>query len=157
MSLALIRELLGHQSWADRQLLMAVTVHANACSDEKLGKTLHHIVLVQRIFTAMLTGAPFDVQKESQPVDSLAALEQLYGCSQASQRAFADGLTEEGLDRFVENPWIPNLNGTVAQVLLQVLLHSQNHRGQCLTRLRELTGSAPTLDYIIWLKLGRPV
>jgi uncharacterized damage-inducible protein DinB len=38
---------------------------------------------------------------------------------------------------------------------MQVALHGQNHRGQSLTRLRELGGKPPTLDYIIWIK-SRP-
>jgi uncharacterized damage-inducible protein DinB len=154
--IALIRELFGHQAWADAELLRAVAAHAEASSDAKLIGTLQHIVFVQRIFAAMLTGAPFDPQKESAPAESQAALERLSTDSHRNQLSLVNGLTNEALDRPVENPWRADLTGTVAEILMQVVLHSQNHRGQCLTRLRELTGNAPTLDFIIWLKLGRP-
>ena len=36
--------------------------------------------------------------------------------------------------------------------LTQIVMHSQNHRGQCLTRLRENGAQPPTLDYILWAK-----
>jgi uncharacterized damage-inducible protein DinB len=153
----LIQELVAHLVWADTELLGAVAAAPEACSDEKLTGTLHHIVIVQRIFHAMLTGAALDVQLESQPVGSVAALKTLYRRSQTDLLSFTGDLTEEALTRPVENPWAPELKGTATQILMQVILHSQNHRGQCLTRLRELRGNAPTLDFIIWLKLGRPM
>jgi len=100
----------------------------------------------------MLSGAAFDIQKESQPATSLAGLQERYAESHAKQRLLLKDVTAESLTRKVENPWAPDLSGTVAEILMQVVLHSQNHRGQCLTRLRELTGAAPALDFIVWLK-----
>ncbi|MBL8232675.1 MAG: hypothetical protein JNL98_29525 [Bryobacterales bacterium] len=47
------------------------------------------------------------------------------------------------------------LNPSLAEAWMQVVMHSQNHRGQCLTRLRELGAKPPTLDYILWLKRQR--
>ena len=41
---------------------------------------------------------------------------------------------------------------TVAEGLTQIFMHSQNHRGQCLTRLRENGAKPPTLDYILWAR-----
>lgn len=156
MSVPLIQELVDHLIWADTELPGAVAAAPNASSDEKLTGILQHIVLVQRIFHAMLTGEALDVQLESQPVRSVSALKALYRRSHTDLLSFTSDLTEEVLARHVENPWAPELKGTAIQILMQVILHSQNHRGQCLTRLRELTRDAPTLDYIIWLKLGRP-
>jgi uncharacterized damage-inducible protein DinB len=150
-----MHQLFEHEAWADDELLRAVGAHERSSSDEKLIGILHHIVLVQRIFTAMLTGAALEIEKESQPVKGLVPLQELYAASHSSQLSLVKGLTVEALDRPVENPWAPDLKGTVSEILMQVILHSQNHRGQCLTRLRELTGKAPTLDFIIWLKLGR--
>lgn len=86
----------------------------------------------------------------------MAALKALYSRSHTDLHSFTGDLTEESLARPVQNPWVPELAGTVAQILMQVILHSQSHRGQCLTRRHELTGNAPTLDFIIWLKFGRP-
>jgi hypothetical protein len=60
------------------------------------------------------------------------------------------------LDDIAENPRMPDLRSTVAETLLQIIMHSQNHRGQALMVLRQLTGNAPTLDFIWWVKLGHP-
>lgn len=157
MSVPLLQELVAHLVWADSELLGAVAAVPEASTDQTLLRTLQHIVFVERIFTSLLTGAAFDMQQESQPVDNLPALQNLYGQTRRHLLSFTSELSGELLTRPVENPWAPELRGTVAQIVMQVVLHSQNHRGQCLTRLRELAGKAPTLDFIIWLKLGRPV
>jgi len=38
----------------------------------------------------------------------------------------------------------------------QVVLHSEHHRAQNATRLRELGGAPPPTDYIVWILDGRP-
>ena len=39
---------------------------------------------------------------------------------------------------------------------MQCVMHSQYHRGQNATRLRELGGSPPITDYILWLYKSKP-
>jgi uncharacterized damage-inducible protein DinB len=155
-TLALIHDLLHHQAWADAELLRVTGSHAIASSDEKLLGALHHIVTVQRVFAAMLRGRISGIRNEVESVKSLPALQELFAASHSDLMAFMNGMVPEALERPVENPWMPDLKGTAGQILMQVILHSQGHRGQCLSRLRELTGAAPTLDFIIWLKFGRP-
>jgi uncharacterized damage-inducible protein DinB len=36
------------------------------------------------------------------------------------------------------------------------VLHTQHHRGQVCTRLREVGGEPPTVDFIVWLWENRP-
>ncbi len=156
MSVSLLQQLAAHLAWADSELLDAVAAAPEACSDPRLLGILHHIVFVERFFTALLTGTAFNLQQESQPAEALAGLQSLHSRTQFDLLLFTNDLKEELLSVPVENPWAPDLRGTVAQILLQIVLHSQNHRGQCLARLREVTGNAPTLDFIVWLKLGRP-
>ena len=50
----------------------------------------------------------------------------------------------------------PPLEITVEEALVQAVMHSQHHRGQNATRLRELGGEPPTTDFIVWLWQGRP-
>ena len=143
----LIRDLILHQEWADDELLRAASF-----ADERLRTLLHHIVVVQQVFHAMLTRTAYQIPPEADD------LQRLYDTSHSNLREFLDTIrSPEDLERMVENPRMPEIKASVADVLMQVTLHSQNHRGQCLTRLRELTGApAPTLDYIWWVKLGRP-
>ena len=49
--------------------------------------------------------------------------------------------------------WFPGLSLPISDLLMQVAMHSQNHRGQCLTRLRELGGKPPTVDFIVYRKV----
>jgi uncharacterized damage-inducible protein DinB len=56
-------------------------------------------------------------------------------------------------------PWFkePALTITVGEALTQCAMHSQWHRGQNATRLRELGATPPTGDLIVWYWKGRPV
>jgi len=149
---SMLRELFEHQAWADAALLEAVRGNADARKDEKLRSTLHHIAMVQRAFFALYTSQPFDMQKESKVPESFADLEASFRQAHEQQLGFLSQLADDQLTRNVDMPWIPDCRVSLAQVLLQVVMHSQNHRGQCLTRLRSIAGNAPTLDFIIWAK-----
>src|SRR5581483_9659352 len=147
----MLRELFQHQAWADAAILEQVRGHADTWNHEKLRWTLHHIVMVQRAFFSLYTGQPFDMQ-EAQVPEMLAELEAAFRESHRQQLDFLSGLDEPQLSRIIDMPWIPGCRPSVAEALLQVVMHSQNHRGQCLTLLRTLTGEAPTLDFILWVK-----
>ncbi|MGA9362745.1 MAG: DinB family protein [Bacteroidota bacterium] len=62
------------------------------------------------------------------------------------------------LERIVMIPWFkdPAISITVAQALTQAAMHSQYHRGQNASRLRELGGAPPLTDFIAWYWKGRP-
>ena len=52
---------------------------------------------------------------------------------------------------------ITDSQSTVTHVeFLQVVLHTQHHRGQVCARLRDAGGEPPTVDFIVWLWEGRP-
>jgi len=150
--LPMLLDLYQHQAWADAALLKAVNAYVNAWHDEKLRWTLHHTVMVQRAFLHLSTGSAFDMQKELQIPESLADLEQIYRDSHEAEWAFVSALKPQDLGRKIDMPWIPGCHPTLAECLIQVVMHSQNHRGQCLTRLRAIGADAPTLDFIMWVK-----
>ena len=148
----MIQSLFQHQEWADTTLLRAVQAHLEAEKDAQLRSTLHHIVTVQRAFLSVFLERPFDVQKELQVPSSLAEEERLFIDTHEEERRFVGSLGESDLARGIEIPWIPGSRPSLAEALIQVVMHSQNHRGQCLSRLRTLGSTPPTLDFIIWLK-----
>src|SRR5271165_4743825 len=41
-------------------------------------------------------------------------------------------------------------------LLLQALTHSQHHRGQNASRMRQLGVTPPMTDFVVWYALGRP-
>ncbi len=150
--LPLLAELFEHQAWADATLLMAIRACPAAWDDEKVRQTLHHVVTVQRAFLALFVTWPLDMNAELKPPESFDALVARFRVTHPAEIAFVKGLDAAALDRVIETPWLPGAKLTLAQAMMQVLLHSQSHRGQCLTRLRAAGGQPPTLDFILWLK-----
>ena len=149
--ITLLQSLYSHQSWADAAILSAVQSHPESLHDEWLLKTLHHIVMVQRLFLSRFVDRPFDAAKESQPPQSFDHLIHLFQATHEEELAFVHGVSEVDLGRRFELPFLKT-QPTFAEGLTQVVMHSQNHRGQCLSRLRENGTKPPTLDYILWAK-----
>lgn len=71
---------------------------------------------------------------------------------------YLSSVTDEQLVAQVNIPWFrqPRLELTVEQALYQAAMHSQYHRGQNATRMRELGGEPPLTDLIAWYWKGKP-
>jgi uncharacterized damage-inducible protein DinB len=147
----MIQSLFQHQEWADRELLAVIWTHPKAAEDDRLRATLHHTATVQRAFLSLFLARPFDIAKEIEVPASLETVEALFHDAHRAEM-FVAGLKEPDLARIIEMAWIPGAHPTLAQALMQVVMHSQNHRGQCLSRLRELGATPPTLDFIRWVR-----
>lgn len=153
-----LEELYAHQEWADAEHWRAFEVLPAALADKALYERLYHIHLVQHGFlwiTGPRTGE-FEFKKLSDFADA-AALKKygrqgLAGLNELLKRANPDRLEE-----IIEVPWFrPALKLSVRQALMQAAMHSHYHRGQNATRLRELGGTPPMTDFIIWLREGQP-
>jgi uncharacterized damage-inducible protein DinB len=145
--LDMIQALYAHQVWADASVLSAIAKHQPAAQDESLRKTLHHMVTVQRAFHALFVKRPFE---------TLSKVERLFRDIHAEEIAFVNQRQEADLALPFEMPHIPGARLTQGDAHMQVVMHSQHHRGQCAARLRSLGGEPPTVDFIVWLK-DRPV
>ena len=154
--LAFLRDLLAHAEWAN-----AVFFHAWAKSPardhEEMRRRVGHIIGVQQGFLAILRG-----ETPSGPTDGPpASFEDLKARARdchAGLRDFAAALGPEGLARTVRIVWFPDPPCviTVAEALVQVAMHTQHHRGQCMTRLKDFGGEPKNVDWIIWLWKQRP-
>jgi uncharacterized damage-inducible protein DinB len=154
-----LSDLYPHQAWADAELWRAIGAHPAARDDQAIRQRLHHIHFVQHAFVWMVgdRATPF---RMTQPGD-FPTFESL----QAYARQFHEqvpslvsGLTSARLAEKVEISWFkdPPLSVPIAEALTHAAMHSHYHRGQNATRLRELGGTPPTTDYIVWLWKGRP-
>jgi uncharacterized damage-inducible protein DinB len=154
--LTFLRDLLAHAEWAN-----AVFFHtwgkSPARDHEEMRRRVEHIVGVQQGFLAMLRGEQPGRPPEGPPAsfDDLKARAQT---SHAALRDFAAALTPEGLERKVRIPWFPDPPCviSVGDALVQVAMHSQHHRGQCMTRLKDFGGEPKNVDWIIWLWKEKP-
>jgi uncharacterized damage-inducible protein DinB len=150
--MTLFGELIQHQEWADETILTAVRNHAPAAEDPALRKALHHIVVTQRAFLSLFLSRAFDVTKEMKTPESLEGIEELFREAHADLAKFVGGLDEEHLKKILSLPWIEGARPSVEQALMQVVMHGQHHRGQVASRLRELGGKPPMVDYILWVR-----
>jgi uncharacterized damage-inducible protein DinB len=158
-----LRSLLRHMEWADALTWGAVSKVEPAGKDPRLRERLHHIHTVQWVYLQVWEGEPFVVRElESFPdVPAVAAWARPY---YPRLRSFAERLRGEDLSRPVEFPWAAEVAkrygsagpATLAESVLQVVLHSTYHRGQIATRVRELGGEPPTSDFIAWVWMNRP-
>jgi uncharacterized damage-inducible protein DinB len=152
-----LRELMGHQAWADAELWRAIEAHPAACTDRVLLDRAHHIHLVQHAFLSIVGHEPFSA---TQPADfaTIAALKAYGRDANARAAAFVAAASAECLGERLVIPWFkdPPIEITVAQALMQAAMHSHSHRGQNATRLRELGGEPPLMDLIVWYWKQRP-
>ena len=154
--LIFLRELLAHAEWAN-----AVFFHAwgksPARDHEEMRRRVEHIIGVQQGFLSILRGEPAGGPPGGPP----ATYEELNTRAQTSHAALRDftaGLSDQDLSRKARIPWFPDppCEITVAEALVQVAMHTQHHRGQCMTRLKDFGGEPKNVDWIIWLWKQKP-
>lgn len=149
--------------WADAAVWRAVLSAEDARGDQKLRDLFHHLHLVQRAFLRAWRGEPRDTPFPT--FDDAQSL-MIWGRSYYSEIfKHLENLTDEEISKPAVLPWAElvekQLGQTPAEInlndmMLQVPLHSQYHRGQINARLRAVGGEPPTVDYIVWLWRGRP-
>src|SRR4249919_3330549 len=155
----LLRDLYGHQAWADAEHWRAIAAHPPARDDLAIRNRLHHIAIVQRGFLWIAGGRqePFAFTTATE----FPALEDLKEYSRDYHdriSAFMASVEDARLSERVEIPWFkdPPLTLTLEEALTQCAMHSHYHRGQNATRLRELGGEPPLVDLIVWYWQERP-
>jgi uncharacterized damage-inducible protein DinB len=154
---SLLRDLLDHRAWADAEHVRAIAGHASAATDPALLARLHHTIAVQRVFLGMVgcrvegTASGAETPALDELIADLRTLHQ-------HEHAFVGGLAPAALEERVAVPHFrdPPLALSRAEALAQSAMHSQHHRAQNATRLRELGAVPPTTDLIVWYWRGRP-
>jgi uncharacterized damage-inducible protein DinB len=154
----LLSDLFAHQSWADAEHWRAFEAAPHVFEDAALFNRLYHIHLVQHAFLAVCrkdrSFKPSDIKEFA----NAAALKKYAISFHADALPFVDSLSEAQLEMPAVIPWFkdPTLHLTTGRALIQCVMHSQYHRGQNATRLRELGGEPPLTDLIAWYWKGQP-
>lgn len=158
----LLRQLCAHMEWADAKVWSAMLAADEARDDRRLRDKLRHLHETQQAYLGMWTGRP---PRSAEGADSFAAIYEWAQAFYAPARSFvgttdAEALAEPVSGAFVERmqQYLGPPQGTVTLggTVLQVVSHTTHHRGQVMTRLRELGGTPPLVDYVIWLWTGSP-
>ena len=150
--LVMLRDLVQHKGFANAALLRTIRNHEIAASDPDLRKVLHHILVANRFWLALILGEKFAFAEELRIPESLGTIAAQYRETHARELEWMLQVQEPDLARTVESALIPGRSCSVAQAMMQVCLHSLGHRAQCASRLRELDGEPPAMDFIFWLK-----
>jgi uncharacterized damage-inducible protein DinB len=154
---ALLVDLMAHAEWANA-VFFGAWGKSPARDHEEMRRRLDHLVGVQEGFLQILTGEQPGRPPDGPPAgydDLKARAERCH----AALTALVASLDETALARPVHVPWFPSdppCTITHAEALVQVAMHSQHHRGQCMTRLRDFGGEPKNVDWIIWLWKQKP-
>ena len=162
--LVALGELLRHMEWADSRIWEAVLAHAEAGKSDEFRERLQHIHFVQLAFLKVWRNEPLDPSR-APSFDDHRSLLNWARTYYPEASAYVGGLSEKDLERPVRMPWIEMFekrmgqraeDPTLCETVFQVAMHSTHHRGQVSTRLRQLGGEPPLLDFIVWVWLGKP-
>jgi uncharacterized damage-inducible protein DinB len=162
-SLDLLGVLFRHMEWADAAVWRAVLATPATAGDGDIRERLLHLHTTQHAFLGTWVEAPFD--REAGRAMDFPALVRWTRTFHAGAAAYLATLREEDLDRPHPVPWAARVAKawgrdvavtTLRETLLQAAAHSQYHRGQVNTRLKQLGGKPPGVDFIGWAWMGKP-
>lgn len=152
-----LRDLMAHQSWADAIFFHCWGSSPQTLEDEDLRKRTAHIAMAQEGFRRLILEEPVSRPPEM-PIPTLAELKDKIQASGSALRTLLQEMDPERLARPLQVPWLQGKSSeiTIAEALVQVAMHSQHHRGQNMTRLKQLGGTPKNVDWILWVWHGRP-
>jgi uncharacterized damage-inducible protein DinB len=150
----LLEELARHQAWADTQHWKTLRENSAALEDPEIRKRLNHMVMALRMLTTLARGGTPDTTgwKDIEPAGQLEA---------ALCEANADlleALKTVDLQNMIALPRGPRgpFEAPAGVLLLQAITHSQHHRAQNASRMRQLGANPPMTDFVVWYAIGRP-
>jgi uncharacterized damage-inducible protein DinB len=150
-----LKDLLSHQAWADAVFFRAWQA-SGVLGDEDLRARTDHLVSTQEAFLKVLKGDV--VSLPDHPLPDAQDLQARCAAAHQVFKALGHSLDGSSLARTVHVPWFPDPPCVipVSDLLLQVCLHTQHHRGQNMARLSALGAAPKNVDYLIWLWKQKP-
>jgi uncharacterized damage-inducible protein DinB len=151
MPAAIVEELLRHKWHANASYLAAVYKNEASRQDEELRTLFHHILISNRFWLFLTLGREFDREKEARIPDSIETLIDAYKDTEALETEWLSRSSDAELSRELVTPRLPG-TFTVAQVIMQICLHSHGHRAQSANLLRGLGATPPATDFVLWAR-----
>jgi len=153
---SLFNELISHQAWADAEHWRTLRTNPVLLNDETLRKRLYHYHITQRAFLLIARGEEL-VFPKPEDFASILAIKDYAKQTNDETLLFLKSVPPSRLSKRITIPWFkdPPLQITVKQALTQAAMHSQHHRAQNASRMRELGVEPPTTDFIFWLWKGK--
>lgn len=122
--------------------------------DAEIRKRLNHMLMAMRMLTALARGENVDPSgwKDIEDGKELELAQQKANADAAAALEAIDLEKMIALPRGPRGPW----EAPAGVLLLQAITHSQHHRGQNASRMRQLGVNPPMTDFVVWYALGRP-
>ncbi len=152
-----LRDLMAHQSWADAIFFNCWGSSPEIVENENLRVRVLHIARVQENFRKLITEELVS-RPPDEPVPCFADLKNRMRSAGGALRLLLQEMNEPRLKDPLKIPWFQESPCIVrvAEALVQVAMHTQHHRGQCMTVLKQLGGKPRNVDWIVWLWKGKP-
>jgi uncharacterized damage-inducible protein DinB len=150
--MARIIEDLTRHKWHSNAALLSAIRQNDAANDEELRKLLHHILIANRYWLSRMNQTEFARDAESRTSENIDDLITRYRQTEAEEIEWLSQASDGDLDRMLQIPALPGQNISVAEAILQVIMHSHGHRAQCASKLRGLGGTPPQTDFVLWVK-----
>lgn len=150
-----IKSMMDHLIWADERILDAL--EESKTKDKDLLKLVRHVAVAEQVWLSRLQGkvsAQYSLWEEAEVLTEIRAM---FEENAEQYRVYMEGVVESDLDEMIE---YANLSGvsfrtSVRDILLQVLLHGQYHRGQINRALRMESAEPVQVDYITFARLNK--
>jgi uncharacterized damage-inducible protein DinB len=156
--------LLHHMQWADAEVWKKVLSFDVAGDDERIKKLLYNLHQVQYAFYFLWNELPIEIPKPEEFSD-LKSIAKWGVAYQKRLYEFLSSPKSDENDKVIQIPWSVFLErkmkqkvvpATLEETMMQVTSHSTYHRGQINIRFRELGGEPASVDFIVWIWLGKP-
>jgi len=154
MNTQLLKDLARHQTWADRMHWKALHESSQLLEDAEIRERLNHMIMALRMLTALAqcqTPDPSGMNKVTAAGELEAGLEKANADLIAALESI-DLQTMIPLPRGPKGPW----EAPAWVLLLQAITHSQHHRAQNASRMRQLGAAPPMTDFVVWYGIGQP-
>ena len=150
----LLRDLARHQVWADTAHWKALHENSTLREDPEIRKRLNHMLMALRMLTGLARGETPD-PSGMKDIELADQLETAMGKANAE---ILEALNAIDLETKIPLPRGPRgpFEAPAGVLLLQAITHSQHHRGQNASRMRQLGTTPPMTDFVVWYALGRP-
>lgn len=147
-----IKCMMDHLYWADGRILDAL--EASGTKNKDLLKLVRHVAVAEQVWLSRLLrkgNAQYSLWEEA---EDLTSIRKMFEENAEQYRVYIEGLQESELDEMID---YTNLSGvpfqtSVRDILLQVLLHGQYHRGQINRALRIESAEPAQIDYIMFAR-----
>jgi uncharacterized damage-inducible protein DinB len=154
MNAEVLQEMERQQVWADAAHWQTIRENSTLREDAEMRTRLNHMLTTLKLLTALARGETPDPSGMKE-IDSIEELEAAMGKAHGD---LAATLESANLNQMIALPRGPKgpFEAPVGVLLVQAITHSQHHRGQNASRMRQLGAKPPMTDFIIWYALGRP-